>query len=93
MAAPQKLQAAPAADSGMVEVVVFRGTVQGLKGRQYGPGDTVSVSAEDAAMLKAKGTVKGDDWQAPGEIQNGKLSVSAEDGPQIGVAFARIGAA
>ena len=91
MAAPQRLQAAPAADAGMVEVTVFRGTVQGPKGRQYGPGETVSVSPEDAAMLRANGTVKGDDYVAPAEVQTGALKLTATDGPQIGVPHAILG--
>ena len=80
------------AKSDTVEGLVFRGHIQTTEG-SFGPGSLVRVATGDLPHLKAAGAVRPDDYEAPAEIQNGKLSVVAADGPQIGVAFSRLGMA
>ena len=77
-----KQQTLAAADDPLVEAIVFRGTVQSPEG-EFGPGATIKVPASEAARLKRLGVVKPDDYEAPEEVQDGKLRMSSEDGPQV----------
>jgi len=65
-----------------IEVTIARGTYVTAEG-EYGPGKTVKVDAEEAARLKANGTVRPDDYEAPEVVQDGTLAITAGEGPQV----------
>jgi hypothetical protein len=65
-----------------VEVTIARGTYVTEAG-SFGPGKTVKVSAEEAARLKSDGTVQPDDYIAPEEVQDGKVTVKTKDGTKV----------
>jgi hypothetical protein len=53
-------------------------------GRHVRPrGKVVSVPADEVAGLKARGVVLPDDYEAPREVQDGRLKVTAESGVNV----------
>lgn len=74
---------APAAQA-LISATIVRGTFEDVvdgKTVSYGPGSTVSVCAEDLAMLKRLGFVRDDDAAAPEVVQDGTLvSLQTEPG-------------
>lgn len=65
-----------------VEVIIARGTYVTAQG-SFGPGKTVTVDAEEAARLQEIGTIKDPAAAEPEEVQDGKLSVTAETGVNV----------
>jgi hypothetical protein len=66
----------------MLKVTIARGTYVTEDG-SFGPGKTVKVSPEEAARLKSDGTVQPDDYTAPEEVQDGKVTVETNDGTKV----------
>lgn len=72
------------ATSAMTTVTLIRGSFTDREDNQdvtYGAGSTVTVCAEDLAMLKRLGFVRDDDAAAPEVVQDGTLvSLQTEPG-------------
>lgn len=87
-AAKDALKGAPqaassdAALSEFVDVEVLRGTIHTDEGK-FGPGETARVARKCLPRLQASGHVQGDDYVEPEETQDGKLRVTAQDGPNV----------
>ena len=85
--AAQQPAAAPAVDAnGKVQVTIARGTFTDRDGDDlvnHGPGSTVFVTVEDRAMLIERGLVRGDDYVPPDEVQDGRLKITAGEGPTV----------
>jgi hypothetical protein len=67
---------------GLVDVLIARGTITTEAGT-FGPGKVVAVPADEVAGLKARGVVLPDDYEAPKEVQDGRLKVTAESGVNV----------